>query len=91
MPNLFLQVLDQWYQTLPPTYTVGELVDKAVNWQKKGYLDRDVFNTLNEHVHQNICTTRYRFKYIPIQYLVAYFSVFISSYKFKHNRKESLQ
>ena len=67
---------------------MGELVDEALNWQKKGYLDRDVFITLNEHVHQNICTTtRYMFEYIPIQYLVAYFSVFISSYNLSTIKK----
>ena len=57
--SLFLmQVLDHWYQKLPPSYTVGDLVDAVTNWQQRGFLDRDVFSTLTELVIQDTSSGR---------------------------------
>ena len=56
-----MQVLDHWYQKLPPSYTVGHLVDEAEKWQQQSYLDRDVFSTLTLCVSQDTNGTRYVF------------------------------
>ena len=57
--SLFLmQVLDHWYQKLPPSYTVADLIDAATDWQKSGYLDRNVIKALNKHVSQDATSSR---------------------------------
>ena len=59
-------MLDHWYQKLPPSYTVGDLVDEAEKWQQAGYLDRDVFSSLSSCVSQDTNGTRYGFTYMVL-------------------------
>ena len=48
--DIILQVLDEWFQARPLTYSVEEFLHEVKKWQSERYLNRNVWIRLQEHV-----------------------------------------
>ena len=50
MWNIILQVLDEWFQVRPLTYSVQEFLQEVKKWQSERYVNRNVWIRLQAHV-----------------------------------------
>ena len=64
--GFILQILDEWFQARPLTYSVGEFLHEVKKWQSERYLNRNVWIRLQEYVGleilKSIESTQVRFK-----------------------------
>ena len=57
MCAFILQVLDEWFQSRPLTYSVQEFLHEVKKWQSERYLNRNVWIRLQEHVGRELLQT----------------------------------
>ena len=50
MPLSVLQVLEEWFQARPLTYSVEEFLNEVRKWQSERFVNRNVWVRLQEHV-----------------------------------------
>ena len=66
MCDIILQVLDEWFQARPLTYSVEEFLHEVKKWQSERYVNRNVWIRLQEHVGleilKSIQSTQVKFK-----------------------------
>ena len=54
---IILQVLDEWFQARPLTYSVEEFLHEVKKWQSERYVKRNVWIRLQEYVGRELLQT----------------------------------
>ena len=66
MWDIILQILDEWFQARPLTYSVEEFLREVKTWQSERYVNRNVWIRLQEYVGletlKSIESTQVKFK-----------------------------
>ena len=54
---IIFQILDEWFQARPLTYSVEEFLHEVKTWQSERYVNRNVWIRINKYVGRELLQT----------------------------------